>query len=188
MVLINSPLKFTREAINVKNTKVRTTIQGAKRVGVFLDFSNISAGALQVRQARINYYQLLLEATSGRQLISATAYCVRGEEEDITGFYEQLKIFGYRIRSKVAKVYPNGQRKGNWDVGMAVDAIIMAPKLDVVVIVSGDGDFVDLIEPLHSHGCSVEVFAFRQNTSNDLRDASDRYVDLDNDIFIMPWY
>lgn len=168
--------------------KIKPTIEGSKRIGVFLDLSNISASAMTFFGVRVNFYELLQSITGDRQLISAIAYCVHseGEAEDISGFYEQLKHIGFRLRTKVCKVYPDGSRKGDWDVGIAADTMVLAPKLDVAVIVSGDWDFYDLIEPLHSHGCSVEVYSFRQSTAIELREAADKYVDLSNSHFFMP--
>lgn len=173
--------------MKIKLKKTKPAIEGAKRVGVFLDLSNISAAATVHYKSRVNYYELLQAIANGRQLISAIAYCVCCDGDETAYFHEQLKHFGYRLRIKKARVMMDGTRKGDWDVGLAVDAIILAPKLDVAVIVSGDRDFIDLIEPLHNFGCSVEVYSFFQNTSADLRYATDRFCDIgDSNRFFLP--
>ncbi len=73
------------------------------------------------------------------------------------------------------------QKKGDWDVGIAMDIIELAPKLDVVVLVSGDGDFVPLLQHAKSTGCKVEAAAFGRSASSKLKEVVETFYDLDKE-------
>jgi hypothetical protein len=82
---------------------------------------------------------------------------------------------------KELQVFSSGQKKGDWDVGLAIDAVRMMSKLDVIVIVSGDGDYLPLVEYLQNHGHLVEVVAFGASCSMKLREAVDAFTDIGQD-------
>ena len=92
-------------------------------------------------------------------------------------FFEALTKAGLELRMKDLQIYAGGMKKGDWDVGLAVDAIKTAPRLDTIVIVSGDGDFVPLVQYLQTM-TQVEVISFGKSTSAKLREAADDFVDL----------
>ena len=98
-----------------------------------------------------------------------------GEE---TPFFEALKNLGIETKEKELMEYASGLKKADWDVGIAVDAIKMLDMVDVVVLVSGDGDFIPLVEYMKNHGRIVEVSAFRETTSSRLIEAVDKYTNL----------
>ena len=98
-----------------------------------------------------------------------------GEEKN---FFEALTKLGIETKTKDLQIFHTGTKKGDWDVGLTVDAIKMAPRLDSVVIISGDGDFIPLVEYLQTMGVQVEVVSFSQSTSSNLRDVVDDFVDL----------
>ena len=129
--------------------------------------------------ARVNFGELLKIATASRELVRALAYVVRSDTEEERGFFEALEKFGYELKSKDLQVFAGGTKKGDWDVGVTVDAIRLAPRLDAVVIVSGDGDYEPLVEYLKSAGVIVEVVAFRRSTSSRLVEAADNFIDID---------
>jgi uncharacterized protein (TIGR00288 family) len=85
---------------------------------------------------------------------------------------------GFEVKTKDLQIFVGGAKKGDWDVGIAIDAISMAPKLDVVVLVTGDGDFIPLIEYLQFLGQRVEVMAFSETASAKLKEAADDFFDL----------
>lgn len=150
-----------------------------QRVGVFIDTQNLYHSAKNLYQTRVNFGAILKDAVAGRQLIRALAYLVTTEGGEENAFLGALGKMGIEIRSKGLQIFAGGQKKADWDVGLAVDAIKMAPKLDAVVICSGDGDFVPLLEYLRENmGCQVEVIAFGKSTSSKLRDATDDFLDL----------
>ena len=99
-----------------------------------------------------------------------------GEEK----VFEALEKVGIETKTKNLQIFAGGTKKADWDVGLAVDAIKLAPKLDSVIIVSGDGDFIPLVEYLQiNEGCQVEVIAFGKSASAKLKEAADDFIDLD---------
>lgn len=154
----------------------------AQRVGVFVDVQNIVISARSLYDSRVNFKNVLQAGVRGRTLIRARVYVVRAAEGSREAFFESLERLGFEVMAKEMQVFPDGSKKADWDIGLAMDAIEMAPKLDTVVIVSGDGDFVPLVEHLqHASGCRVEVVSFGKSTNRKLMDAADDFTDLDKD-------
>jgi uncharacterized LabA/DUF88 family protein len=149
-----------------------------QRVGVFIDTQNVYHSARNLYQARVNFGAVLKDAVSGRKLVRAVAYVITTEAGDEKNFFEALEKIGIETKTKDLQIFAGGAKKADWDVGLAVDAIKMAPRLDCVVIVSGDGDFVPLVEYLQTMGVQVEVVSFGKSTSGRLREAVDDFVDL----------
>lgn len=150
-----------------------------QRVGIFIDTQNVYHSAKNIYHSKVNFGNVLKDALAGRVLIRATAYVVATESGEEKGFFEALEKLGIETKTKNLQVFAGGSKKGDWDVGLAVDAIKLSSKLDVVVLVSGDGDFVPLIEYLKSNGCQVEVLSFGKSTSARLIEVVDDFVDLD---------
>lgn len=149
-----------------------------QRVGVFIDTQNVYHSARNLYQARVNFGAVLRDAVAGRKLVRAVAYVITTEAGDEKNFFEALEKLGIETKTKDLQIFAGGAKKADWDVGVAVDAIKMAPRLDSVVIVSGDGDFVPLVEYLQTMGVQVEVVSFGKSTSGKLREAVDDFVDL----------
>ncbi len=161
-----------------------------QRVGIFIDIQNLYHSAKNIYQARVNFRELIKEVTGGRKLIRAVAYVVKSEgvgspDETLapTGreasFFEALEREGVELRLKDIQIFPGGVKKADWDVGMAVDAIRMASFLDVVVLATGDGDFLPLVDYLKwGMGRQVEVASFSRSTSAKLKEAADYFYDL----------
>ena len=153
-----------------------------QRVGVFIDTQNLYHTAKNLYHARVNFGQVVKEALSGRALIRAIAYVIATESGEERGFFEALQKAGIETKVKDLQIFAGGSKKADWDVGLAVDAIKMAPKLDTVIIISGDGDFVPLVEYLKTNeGCQVEVVSFGKSTSLKLKEAADDFIDLDEE-------
>jgi len=152
-----------------------------QRVGVFIDTQNLYHSARNLYQARVNFGAVLKDAVAGRKLVRAVAYVITTEAGDEKNFFEALTKLGIETKTKDLQIFAGGTKKADWDVGLAVDAIKMAPRLDCVVIGSGDGDFVPLVEYLQTIGVQVEVVAFGKSTSGKLREAADDLVDLSLD-------
>lgn len=153
-----------------------------QRVGVFIDTQNLYHSAKNLYQARVNFGNVVKDGVSDRALIRAIAYVITTETGEEKGFFEALEKLGIETKTKDLQVYAGGAKKGDWDVGIAVDAIKAAPKLDTIILVSGDGDFVPLVEYLKiNEGCQVEVLSFGKSSSGRLKEAADDFVDLDQD-------
>lgn len=152
----------------------------SQRVGVFIDVQNMYYSAKALYGRKVNFGEILKAAVAERQLIRALAYVVRatGEEDP---FFEALNQRGIETKERELQEFHGGAKKADWDVGITVDAIRIGEVLDVVVIVSGDGDFVELVEYLKHHGKQVEVIAFKQSASSKLIEAADDFVDLSAD-------
>ncbi|MDQ5958025.1 MAG: hypothetical protein QG665_368 [Patescibacteria group bacterium] len=154
----------------------------SQRVGVFIDTQNLYHSAKNLYGARVNFGAILEAAVTDRQLIRARAYVVTTEAGDEKNFFEALNKIGIEVKTKDLQIFMGGAKKADWDVGLAIDAISMAPKLDAVIIVSGDGDFVPLVEYLQTNmGCQVEAVSFGRSTSLRLKEAVDEFQDLDTD-------
>src|SRR3989338_1672238 len=150
-----------------------------QRVGVFIDTQNLYHTAKNLYKQRVNFDAVLKEAVAGRNLIRALAYVVTTESGEEKNFFEALGKMGIEVMTKDLQVFYGGAKKADWDVGLAVDAIRLSSKLDAVVIVSGDGDFIPLVEFLKYHsGVQVEVVSFGKSSSLRLKEAADDFIDL----------
>lgn len=150
-----------------------------QRVGVFIDVSNLYYSARVMYGRKVNFKAVLKEAVGDRKLIRAIAYVIKAESPEEQKFFDALDNMGFDVKSKELQVFYGGHKKGDWDVGIAMDAIRLAPKLDVVVLASGDGDFIPLLEHLRSIGQRVEIASFGRSTSSKLRELADNFIDLD---------
>jgi len=149
-----------------------------QRVGVFIDVQNMYYSAKNLYNAKVNFGNILETAVGDRKLIRAAAYVVKTKTGEEKVFFEALQKFGLETREKELMVY-NGAKKADWDVGICVDTISMADRLDVIVLVSGDGDFIPLVQYLKMNkGCRVEIMAFRETTSTKLIETTDHFIDL----------
>ncbi len=160
-----------------------------QRVGVFIDVQNLYYSARQMYNAKVNFREIILQAVGKRSLIRAIAYCIKADIKDEHTFFDTLEKIGIEVKAKDIQIFPGGAKKGDWDIGIAMDSIELAPKLDVIVLVSGDGDFCPLVRHLkYAMGCRVEVIAFGRTSSAKLREDADSFFDLDKSKqkFLMP--
>ena len=153
-----------------------------QRVGIFVDVQNMYYSAKQMYSAKVNFAHILRTAVGDRHLIRAIAYVIKADVKDEKNFFDALESFGFEVKAKDLQVFYGGNKKGDWDIGIAMDMIELAPKLDTVVLVSGDGDFIPLLQHLRrAIGCRVEVIAFGRSSSSKLREEADSFVDLDKE-------
>lgn len=153
-----------------------------QRVGVFVDVQNMYHSAKNLYQSNVNFAHVLEEAVADRQLIRSIAYVIQSQVPEEENFFNILEQQGFEVKMKELQVFVGGAKKGDWDVGIAVDAIKLADKLDTIVLVTGDGDFAPLVTYLQENkGCQVEVLAFGQSTSSRLLEKVDSFVDLSED-------
>lgn len=150
-----------------------------QRVGVFVDISNLYHSAKVVYKKKVNFKNVLSETVAGRKLIRAIAYGIATSEATEEKFFEAIGSYGYDVKTKDLQIFPDGAKKGDWDVGITVDAIKMAPKLDVIILASGDGDYIPLVEYLQvTFGCRVEVVGFAESASAKLVETADEFLNL----------
>lgn len=153
-----------------------------QRVGIFIDAQNMYHSAKNLYSAKVNFKEVLKTAVAGRKLIRAMAYVIKTESGEERAFFEALTRIGIETRTKDLQIFPGGIKKGDWDVGITVDAISQGQKLDVIVLITGDGDFVHLVEYLQlNYGCQVEVIAFSKSASAKLKERANDFIDLCQD-------
>jgi uncharacterized LabA/DUF88 family protein len=150
-----------------------------QRVGIFIDAQNLYHSAKNLYHARVNFGQIVKDALAGRRLVRSMAYVIATESGEEKAFFEALISMGIETKVKDLQIFGSGAKKADWDVGLAIDAVCLAPKLDTVIIVAGDGDFIPLVKYLQGNGCQVEVVAFGKSTSAKLIEAADHFTDLD---------
>ncbi|PIR70289.1 MAG: hypothetical protein COU46_02255 [Candidatus Niyogibacteria bacterium CG10_big_fil_rev_8_21_14_0_10_42_19] len=150
-----------------------------QRVAVFIDVQNLYHSARSLYQKRVNFKEVLKVSTANRKLIRAIAYVVVTKAGTEKTFLEALEKIGMEAKERPLQEFYGGAKKANWDVGIVIDAIRAAEVVDVVVIVSGDGDFVSLVNYLQNKGRQVEVVAFGRSTSAQLKEVADDFIDLD---------
>ena len=153
--------------------------QKGQRVGVFVDVQNMYYSARFMYNSKVNFKEILKEAVKDRVLIRAIAYVIKTEDLKKEVFFEALEKFGFEIKSKDLQIFYGGAKKADWDVGMAVDAIKLAQKVDAIILATGDGDFIPLVEYVKSQGCQVEAITFGRSASSKLREVVDDFIDLD---------
>jgi uncharacterized LabA/DUF88 family protein len=157
-----------------------------QRVAVLVDVQNMFYSAKYQYRAKLSYTKLLEAAVQCRQLVRAIAYIVQTPDIDQTNFINMLQQTGFEVKSKVLRLRPDGTAKGDWDMGMAIDAISMADRLDALVLVSGDGDFVDLVNMLKGRGVRVEVLSFPSSTAEELKQAATVFAPIGPDLLLTP--
>ncbi len=150
-----------------------------QRVNIFIDTQNIYHSAKNLYGKKVDFGKLISLLVGERKLIKVFAYVVKSDftPKEID-FFEALINQGIQIRIKEMQTYPDGTRKANWDIGIAVDAIKFSSLVDVIILVTGDGDFLPLVEYLQNHGKQVEIAGFNQTTSVKLKETADFYYDL----------
>jgi uncharacterized LabA/DUF88 family protein len=152
-----------------------------QRVAVLIDVQNLYHSAKNLYQARVNFREILKLAVSQRNLIRAFAYVVRTKTGEEKPFFEALTKLGIETRVRDLQEFYGGLKKADWDVGITIDAVKIALNVDVVVLASGDGDFLQLVEYLKNQGKRVEVIAFGRSASAKTKEEADEFIDLEKD-------
>ena len=148
-----------------------------QRVAIFIDTSNLYHSAKHLYKRKVNFGMVLKDAVAGRKLVRAIAYVITSEGGEEQGFFDALTKLGIETKTKELQIFSGGAKKGDWDVGIAVDAMKMASRLDAVILVTGDGDFVPLVEYLQTM-TQVEVVSFGKSASMRLKEQADDFLDL----------
>lgn len=150
-----------------------------QRVGILIDIQNMYYSARVLYNKKTNFKEILKEAVAGRKLIRAIAYGIKTEEGTEEKFFESLEKAGFEVKTKDLQIFKGGMKKGDWDVGITIDAIKLANNLDVIVLVSGDGDYIPLVNYLQfNKGVRVEVLAFKESCSHKLIGEADDFINL----------
>lgn len=157
-----------------------------QRIGIFIDVANMYHSAKNLYGCRVNFAQILKEAIAFRKLIRAIAYVIKSKNVDEGSFFDVLAKQGFEVKAKDLQIFYGGIKKADWDVGLAMDTIKLADRLDVIVLVTGDGDFVPLVSYLKENkGCLVEIMAFAKTASAKLIETADDFTDLSQKKFLI---
>jgi uncharacterized LabA/DUF88 family protein len=163
-------------------------MKAEQRVGFFVDVQNLYYTARNVYNSRVNFGAILNDAVGERPLVRATAYGIRAQMPEEQTFFDAVKKSGFDLKLKDLQSFYGGVKKGDWDVGIVMDIIKLNPKLDTVILASGDGDFIPLLEYLQVIGQRVELVSFGKSTSSKMRELVDSHLDLDDNPkkYLMP--
>lgn len=144
-----------------------------------MDIQNLYYSSKVLFQKKVNFGQLLKDVVGDRKLIRAVAYGIKTLEGQEEKFFEALQKQGFEVKTKDLQIFPGGARKGDWDVGIAVDAIKFSQSMDAIILFSGDGDYLPLVEYLQSTtGCRVEGVAFAESTNKKLIEKLDKFTNI----------
>ena len=150
-----------------------------QKVGVFVDVQNMYYSAKNLYGSKVDFGKVLTTGVAGRKLIRAFAYVIKADVGAEKEFFGALEKIGFEVKEKGLQIFYDGAKKGDWDVGLCMDAVRMLPKIDVMILVSGDGDYTDLIDYAQSQGVKAEVLAFGRTSSNKIVEACDYFIDMD---------
>jgi uncharacterized LabA/DUF88 family protein len=154
-----------------------------QRVAVLVDGQNIYLSA-KARRAKPNYSKLM-SAVNGREIVRALIYNILPEGVDQSRFVQAMVGMGYEVKSKRPRPLPDGSSKADWDMQIAIDALALADKVDVMVILTGDSDFVPLVHALKSRGVKVEIVSFRETTGRELIEIADTYYEINDEMLMV---
>ncbi len=152
-----------------------------QRVAVIIDTQNLYHSAKNLYKSKVNFANVVQKAVQDRKLIRAMSYVVNTESGEESAFFEALEKVGIEIKTKDLQIFYGGAKKADWDVGMVVDAIKLAHKVDAIIFATGDGDFIPGVEYIQSMGCQVEAITFGRSASSALKASVDDFIDLDED-------
>lgn len=150
-----------------------------QRVAILIDTQNLYHSAKNLYKSKVNFGNVVKTALSNRKLVRALSYVVNTEGGEESAFFEALEKLGIEIKTKDLQIFYGGAKKADWDVGLAIDAIKLAHKVDAIVLATGDGDFIPLVEYVKSQGCQVECITFGRSASGRLKEAVDDFIDMD---------
>jgi len=150
-----------------------------QRVAILIDTQNLYHSAKNLYKSKVNFGAVVKAALGERKLIRAVSYVVNTEGGEEGAFFEALEKVGIEIKTKDLQIFYGGAKKADWDVGLAIDAIKLATKVDAIILATGDGDFIPLVEYVKNQGCQVEVITFGRSASSRLREVVDDFIDMD---------
>lgn len=152
--------------------------QSNQRIAVLIDTQNMYHSAKHIHAARLAFGKVVEAVAAGRPIVRAIAYVAKSKTGEESAFFDALTEAGIELRMKDVQEFSSGEKKADWDVGMAIDAVKLAPKVDAIVLMTGDGDFVPLVEYLQEHGIWVEAAAFAESTNAQLKVVVDKFFDI----------
>lgn len=155
------------------------------KVSVFVDVQNVYYTTKQAYQRRFDYNAFWIRATTNRKLIKAIAYAIDRGDEKQRQFQKILSAIGFELKLKPFIQRSDGSAKGDWDVGITLDVVEYAHQSDVVILVSGDGDFDLLVQKIRQdHGVAVEVYGVEPLSAASLINSASRFIPIKDDLLL----
>jgi uncharacterized LabA/DUF88 family protein len=155
-----------------------------QRVAILIDEVNIYLTARELFGAVKVDFQTMLQQFNPREIVRVIVYCIETPENNVAAFQHNVQRLGLEVKSKPVKVFRNGKRKGDWDIGIALDAVRLASKVDVITLVTGDGDFEELVHYLKHEGVKVDLMAFQEQVSRELLRSVDEFIPIPNTMLL----
>lgn len=155
------------------------------KVALFADVQNIYYTTRQSYQRHFNYSAFWTQATAGRTVVAAFAYAIDKGDSKQLGFQQILRGIGFEVKLKPYIQRSDGSAKGDWDVGITLDVIEYAPRCDVIILLSGDGDFDLLLNKARGHyAVTTEVYGVPALTAPSLINAANRFIAIDDKLLL----
>jgi uncharacterized LabA/DUF88 family protein len=154
-------------------------------VTILVDVQNVYYTTKDAHNRNFDYNAFWAKATANRQVVNAFAYAIDRGDEKQRQFQNILKAIGFTVKLKPFIQRADGSAKGDWDVGITLDAIEHADESDTIILVSGDGDFGLLAQKLRTkHQCKVEVYGVKALTAAALINAATTYFPIKSDLLL----
>ena len=177
-IVFSRPFLYTQSNF-ILYTHMSVIRHPEQRVAILIDTQNLYHSAKNLYKAKVNFKAVVEAVLGERKLIRALSYVVNTESGEEAAFFDALEKVGIEIKTKDLQIFYGGAKKADWDVGMAIDAIKLAHKVDAIILATGDGDFIPLVEYVKSQGCQVEAVTFGRSASSKLKETVDDFIDLD---------
>ena len=156
-----------------------------EKVILLVDVQNIYYTTQHSHHCNFDYNEFWSQATANREVVKAFAYAIDRGDEKQRQFQNILKAIGFEVKLKPFIQRADGSAKGDWDVGITIDAMEYAKDADVVVLASGDGDFDMLVKKIRTdYGISVEVYGVQKLTASSLIEAASKYIPIENTLLL----
>ena len=156
-----------------------------QKLALFVDVQNIYYTSKQAYQRQFDYQKFWTQATANRKIVTAIAYAIDKGDSKQRGFQQRLRDIGFEVKLKPYLQRRDGSAKGDWDVGITLDIIDFAAQVDVVTLLSGDGDFDLLLAKVHQcYGVITEVYGVPALTSSTLIQSAQRFIAIDDKLLL----
>lgn len=156
-----------------------------EKVTVFVDVQNVYYTTKQAYACNFDYNVFWSQVTSNRKVIKAIAYAIESKEEKQRQFQNILRAIGFDVKLKPFIQRSDGSAKGDWDVGITIDVMEYAKESDVIVLVSGDGDFDLLVQHIKNKlNVPVEVYGVRELTADSLINSATKFISIKDELLL----
>lgn len=156
-----------------------------EKVAIFVDVQNIYYTTKQAYRRHFDYQRFWNQATANREVVAAIAYAIDKGDSKQRAFQQILRQIGFEVKLKPYIQRGDGSAKGDWDVGITLDVMELAAQVDVIILLSGDGDFdLLLTKAHHAYGVNTEVYGVLALTAPSLINATQRFIAIDDKLLL----